>query len=379
MRQQARQSGGRLFRIDPELPSAEFLDRVQRVFDQIREDLRRQQVLTYYTSRPLGTAIDPAVEATGKGLAVKSVLPLDRVDAPTEPTREMPAPPAEAPNPGEHTSTATHTEDHRPSVPEGAVTRPSTNEDTVPFSNEGTVPSSSDVPVTVVAPSFGNAAIPDQTWVQHESLKPLTFPAASGGEGEFVYGLTPSLPAGLSFDLAARVLWGTPSTPRPVTEYTYTATDANGNAATLSFTIAVRAAARNEPAITRDAPAVARGEPAVARDDAVVASVLGLPSRMAVGGTAMVTVTVTNSGTTTWTPFGGYGLGSRSPRDNDTWGLRRAPLSGSVAPNEKTSFEFPITAPRTPGAYTFAWRMVRDPGGWFGAGTVEVTVSVEEP
>lgn len=474
MRRQARQSGGRLFQIDAELPSSEFLGRVQRVFDQIREDLRRQQVLTYYTSRPIGAAIDPDVQAVREGLTVKSVLPLDRVEASTDSTRTLQSTPASVLDQPEYTSTATDTDtgdygetlsasikveeapagdaaivatsDRQPLRAAGApesrpaddavlvsvsglpsrmaaggkatVTLTVKNTGTTtwtPFGGYGlgsqspqdndtwglrraplsgsvapnetatfefpiTAPEergsytfawrmvrdpggwfgsgAGEVPVTVEDPSFGDATIPDQTWVQYEALAPLTFPAASGGEGELTYGLAPSLPAGLSFDLATRVLWGTPATPQSATEYTYTATDRNGDAAALSFSIAVKAAVR---------------------DDATVVSVLGLPSKMAAGGRAMVTVTVTNSGTTTWTPFRGYGLGSQIPHDNDTWGLRRAPLAGSVAPNETVTFEFPITAPERTGSYTFAWRMVRDPGGWFGSGTEQVTVSVEDP
>ena len=465
MRQQARQSGGRLFRIDPELPQAKFLDRVQRVFNQIREDLRRQQVLTYYTSRPIGAAIDPDVETTGRGLTVKSVLPLDRIDA------ELVGTPAEARDATEYTHTATGMEDaptlslsaeveeapagvatvvevldRQPLSTAGEPERRSTDDavlvsvsglpskmvaggaatvevtvknagtttwtpfggyglgsqsphdndtwglrraplfgtvapnETVTFEFPITAPEETgsyrfawrmvrdpggwfgsgavDVPVTVEDPSFGDATIPDQTWVQYEALAPLTFPTASGGDGELTYGLAPPLPAGLSFDLATRVLWGTPATPLPATEYTYTATDADGDVVTLSFSITVKAAVR---------------------DDAAVVSVLGLPSKMVAGGAATVTLTVRNTGTTTWTPFGGYGLGSQSPQDNDTWGLRRAPLYGSVAPNETVTFEFPITAPGTRGSYPFEWRMVRDPGGWFGSGTGERTVMVENP
>ena len=215
-----------------------------------------------------------------------------------------------------------------------------------------------DVTVTVEDPSFGDATILDQTWVQDGALKPLTLPAASGGDGELAYALAPRLPAGVSFDATTRVLSGTPTTPQAATAYTYTATDTDGDAAALSFPITVRAAAR---------------------DDAAVVAVLGLPSKMAAGGKATVTVTMTNTGRATWTPFGGYSLGSQSPQDNDTWGLRRAPLSGSVAPNETVTFEFPIMAPEKTGSHTFAWRMVRDPGGWFGSGTGEVTVTVEDP
>lgn len=80
MRQQAEQSGGRLFGIDPELLPPDFLGEVRKVFDQIREDLRRQHVLTYYSDRPVGAAIEPGVEALRDGFTVKSVLPLDKVD-----------------------------------------------------------------------------------------------------------------------------------------------------------------------------------------------------------------------------------------------------------------------------------------------------------
>lgn len=375
MRQQARQSGGRLFQIDPELPASEFVSRVEEVFDQIREDLRRQQVLTYYTGRAIGSAIDPEVQVAREGLTVKSVLPLDRVEPSVESTPISPAPPTESQDATGYTYTATDAEDDA-TVPSSIEADPIMAEEAP--ADEAAIVSVPDrqppptagepkqrrtddtvsVPVPVDELSFGGTAIPDQTWVQFEALAPLTFPAASGGAGELNYGLAPSLPAGLSFDLATRVLWGSPATPQSATVYTYTATDANGDAATVSFSVTVKAAAS---------------------DDAAVMSVLGLPARMAAGRPATVLVTMRNTGTTTWTPFGGYGLGSRSPENNDTWGLRRAPLSGSVAPNEKATFEFPITAPDRAGSYTFAWRMVRDPGGWFGSSTGDVTVAVEVP
>ena len=447
MRQQARRSGGRLFRIDPELPPSEFPGRVQQVFDQIREDLSRQQVLTYYTGRPIGAAIDPDVRTVREGLTVKSVLPLDRVDTFTESTRTLSGTPTAVQDTTEYTYTATDTDDYAATlsssikVKEGStddaafvsvsglplkmaaggkvtVTATMTNTGTTtwtPFGGYGlgsqspqdndtwglrraplsgsvapnetatfefpvTAPEKTgsytfawrmvrdpggwfgsgtgDVTVTVEDPSFGDATILDQTWAQDEALKPLTLPAASGGDGELAYALAPPLPAGVSFDATTRVLSGTPTTPQAATAYTYTATDTDGDAAALSFPITVKAAAM---------------------DDAAVVAVLGLPSKMAAGGKATVTVTMTNTGRATWTPFGGYSLGSQSPQDNDTWGLRRAPLSGSVAPNETVTFEFPIMAPERTGSYTFAWRMVRDPGGWFGSGTGEVTVTVEDP
>ena len=215
-----------------------------------------------------------------------------------------------------------------------------------------------DVTIEVEDPSFGDATIPDQTWVQDTAIDALTLPAASGGDGALTYALTPSLPDGLTFTESTRTLSGTPTAVQGATEYTYTATDAGGDAATLAFAIAIEAAEM---------------------DDASFVSVSGAPSKMAAGGTAAVTVTMTNTGTTTWTSSAGYGLGSQSPQDNDTWGLIRASLSGSVAPNETVAFTFTITAPETTGAYTFAWRMVRETVAWFGSGTGDVTITVEDP
>lgn len=80
MRRQAQRSGGRLFAIDPELTESGFLGSVQKVFDRVRDDLRRQHVLTYYSHRPVGAAIKPSVQAVRDGFTVKSVLPLDGVD-----------------------------------------------------------------------------------------------------------------------------------------------------------------------------------------------------------------------------------------------------------------------------------------------------------
>jgi len=84
-----------------------------------------------------------------------------------------------------------------------------------------------------------------------------------------------------------------------------------------------------------------------------------------------VSVTMKNTGTTTWTQAGGYNLGSYNPYDNWTWGLSRVPLSSTatVCPGESKTFTFTVTAPGTPGTYNFQWQMVKDGvgGAWFGA------------
>ena len=212
--------------------------------------------------------------------------------------------------------------------------------------------------IAVEDPSFGDATIPDQTWARSVPIEALALPEASGSGGVLTYALTPSLPDGLAFTASTRTVSGTPTTVQAATEYTYTATDIDGDDATLAFTIAIEAAEI---------------------DDASFVSVSGAPTKMAAGGTATVTVTMQNTGTTTWTSSGGYGLGSQSPQDNDTWGLSRVPVPSDVVPNESVAFTFTITAPETAGSYTFAWSMVRDPGAWFGSGTGDVTIVVEDP
>ena len=94
-----------------------------------------------------------------------------------------------------------------------------------------------------------------------------------------------------------------------------------------------------------------------------------VPTTLAPGQTATASVTMKNTGTTTWTRAGGYKLGSQNPQDNFTWGLNRVWLSSkeSVAPGQSKTFTFTITAPSTPGFYNFQWRMVHELVTWFGA------------
>ena len=66
-------TGGRLFQI-------ESIDQMANVFDHIEEELRRQYVLTYYSERPFGSAIEPEVRMTRRGLKVRSALPLEAIE-----------------------------------------------------------------------------------------------------------------------------------------------------------------------------------------------------------------------------------------------------------------------------------------------------------
>ena len=106
-----------------------------------------------------------------------------------------------------------------------------------------------DLTVADTAPAFATGETIDlKTYVTDTMIAPLTFPQATGGNGDLTYMLTPSLPAGLglTFDGAARppTLTGTPTVAAASVTYTYTAADADGNiagddTASLTFDLTV--------------------------------------------------------------------------------------------------------------------------------------------
>ncbi len=73
-----------------------------------------------------------------------------------------------------------------------------------------------------------------------------TLPAARGGSGSFTYSLSPSLPAGLSFDPSTRTLQGTATILSDTTTYTLHAVDTNGLQGTLQFELSVLESLSNE-------------------------------------------------------------------------------------------------------------------------------------
>ena len=73
----------------------------------------------------------------------------------------------------------------------------------------------------------------------------ITLPDATGtGTGAITYAITETLPNGLSFTAASRVLSGTPTVVQPAMTYTYTATDSDTPPTTveLTFSITIRVA-----------------------------------------------------------------------------------------------------------------------------------------
>jgi hypothetical protein len=101
-----------------------------------------------------------------------------------------------------------------------------------------------------------------------------------------------------------------------------------------------------------------------------------VPSTMVAGQSYQVSVTMRNTGVTTWTSAQLYRLGSQYPQDNGIWGLGRVGVPGPVAPGQQVTFNFTVTAPANVGTYHFQWRMVQEFVQWFGDYTPDVPVTV---
>jgi hypothetical protein len=106
-----------------------------------------------------------------------------------------------------------------------------------------------------------------------------------------------------------------------------------------------------------------------------------VPTQMVADQSYTVTLTLKNSGTSTWYPEGqfGYDLGSPSPQAGDTWGSDRTILPREVAPGQEIDISFSVKAPSEPGTYDFQWQMQHRMVGWFGDTTKKVEVQVAAP
>ena len=87
-------------------------------------------------------------------------------------------------------------------------------------------------------PSF-TTTIPYQVYTAGMPIVALSLPAATGGNGNLDYDLSPSLPIGLTFSATTRTLSGTPTEIQSEMPYTWTATDTDGDEAMLVLNIRV--------------------------------------------------------------------------------------------------------------------------------------------
>ena len=88
-------------------------------------------------------------------------------------------------------------------------------------------------------PTFDSGVVEDMIFTvgQHVETSPL--PSARGGDGTLRYRLSPVLPGGLHFDASSRTITGVPTRALERTRFTYTATNSDGNSASLRFHITV--------------------------------------------------------------------------------------------------------------------------------------------
>ena len=90
------------------------------------------------------------------------------------------------------------------------------------------------------APSFGSATVESKLYDTGTAITPIVLPAATGGDGTLSYTLSPAtLPRGLTWTASTRTIAGTPNTVTAATTYTWKATDADGDSATLTFSLRV--------------------------------------------------------------------------------------------------------------------------------------------
>ena len=88
-----------------------------------------------------------------------------------------------------------------------------------------------------LSPAFATT-IANQSWAQGRAITAFTLPTATGGDGTLTYTLSPALPAGISRNASHQVT-GTPTGHQAAATYTWQATDADGDTAELTFTIAI--------------------------------------------------------------------------------------------------------------------------------------------
>ncbi len=89
-----------------------------------------------------------------------------------------------------------------------------------------------------LTPEF-TESVEDRNYITDVAIAAWVLPKATSGNGLLVYTLTPDLPEGLSFDPPSRKITGTPTVAQDRKEYTYTATDADGDTGSLTFGLTI--------------------------------------------------------------------------------------------------------------------------------------------
>ena len=112
--------------------------------------------------------------------------------------------------------------------------------------------------------------------------------------------------------------------------------------------------------------------------DAATMASQTVPAKMIPGMPYDVSITMKNSGGTTWYPDT-HRLTSQNPLDNTTWGMNSMPLTQEVPPGGTATFNATVTAPETVGTHYFQWRMRETTRGLFGTASTNLGVVVARP
>ena len=98
-----------------------------------------------------------------------------------------------------------------------------------------------------ISPSFDVSSLEALQLVQYNEMSPIVFPEAKSPIGNtFIYSISPTPESGLSFNPKTRILSGVPNVVQEATNYTYTATDSEGQIITLTRSIEVLSGVRKQ-------------------------------------------------------------------------------------------------------------------------------------
>ena len=131
-------------------------------------------------------------------------------------------------------------------------------------------------------PTFGDKTVPSQSWVTGRNITALQLPEATSGNGTLTYSIA-TLPAGLAFDATTRTISGKPTTATRESDYTYTATDENGDTDTLPVRIEVL---ENKTPAFSEAQKESIGDKVYLKDTAI--TTLNLPNVATDGNTPLI-------------------------------------------------------------------------------------------
>lgn len=122
------------------------------------------------------------------------------------------------------------------------------------------------------------------------------------------------------------------------------------------------------------------GSVTVAGIDGITYVSVAAPAKMFINQSGTATVTVTNSGSTTWTGPA-YGIGSDWPSTSSNFTASRAMLANgaTVAMGTSNVYTVNLTAPATPGTYYLNFKALSGPGAWFGSPSSDATIVVVGP